>query len=455
MKRWFMRVSIYRKILASFLLVILIGTIFFMLPITANDAPLGFIDALFTAVSATCVTGLSTIVVKDQFNILGQILMLIMIQIGGLGLFTILASVTLAIQKRTSLNQKLIMKELVSLTSITGFRRMMNQIVRYTLLIEGIGTLLLCFVFVPEYGMAQGIFNALFTAVSAFCNAGFDNLGSSSLMAYYSNPLLCIVVMVLIVLGGLGFIVAFDVWDKWKKKKADGLSFKKFKASLLLHSKLVLGLTFLLITIPAILIFVLEFNNPMTLGNLSLGDKIINALFSSVTLRTAGFATLSMENFKQASSLIMMLGMFIGGSPGGTAGGIKTTTFLVLVMYIIGAMRGRNEYVVHKRTIAQATISRAFLVVGLNIFILFVGVFLLLISEDGLFLTVAFEAVSALATVGLSMGITASLTAFGKLVIVAMMFLGRVGIITFALSVLPKKKKSDDIHYVEGSIIVG
>lgn len=445
-----------RRIALSFLGVILVGAILLSLPISNNNGEyFNFLDALFTSTSATCVTGLVTVVTVEQFNHFGQLVLICLMQIGGIGLMTLVATFLLILRTRLSVNDKIAIKELLNQTNIMNFKVFLQGILKYTLILEGLGAFILMFVFIPEYGMFEGIFNSIFIAVSSFCNAGFDNLGATSLMPYASNTVVLSVIMILIVLGGLGFVVWFDVHEKcllWLHKK---INLKHFLNSLTLHTKIVLITSVFLIVIPAIMIFMMEYNNPETIGNMSLIDQITNSLFSSITLRTAGFATLDFASCYTSSHLLMMICMFIGGSPGGTAGGIKTTTLAVILICVIRSLRGKRRTNVFNRHISRDIIVRATTIMTINLVALFSGIFILSISDNFDFVEICFEATSALATVGLTLGITPLLSAGGKLLIIMLMFVGRIGIMTFIMSIVREDCKSDTIHYAEGHIMVG
>lgn len=445
-----------RKIAISFLWVILIGSILLWLPISNRDGHfLNYMDALFTATSATCVTGLVTHVTVEQFNMFGQVVLMVLMQIGGIGLMTLVATFLLILKNKLSLNDTIALKEMLNQSNLFNFRFFIKGLMTYVFLLEGIGMLLLMLVFIPKYDIFQGIFKAAFISISAFCNAGFDNLGAYSLIEMNQEPLVLITVMILIIMGGIGFIVWFDVHGRiipFLKKQE---TFKQFLTSLTLHTKIVIIATLILIFVPAILFFLLEFQNPLTLGSLSFSDKIINALFTSVTLRTAGFASLPMENFQMASKLLMLVGMFIGGSPGGTAGGVKTTTVAVIIICTMRSLRGKRRTNMFNRHISRDIIVRATSIVTITLATLLIGVFALCITEEADFMVICYEACSALATVGLSLGITPYLTLGGKIVIIILMYVGRIGIMTFIMSIVREDNKSDKIHYAEGHIVVG
>ncbi|NBK98141.1 MAG: TrkH family potassium uptake protein [Erysipelotrichia bacterium] len=445
-----------RRIAVSFLGVILIGAILLSLPIANHDGQfLNFVDALFTATSATCVTGLVTTVTIEQFNHFGQFVLLCLMQIGGIGLMTLVATFMLILRTRLSMTDKIAIKEMLNQSNILNFKKFLQGILKYVLVLEGLGAFILMSVFVPRFGILEGTFKSIFIAVSAFCNAGFDNLTATSLIPYNTNVVVCVVVMLLIVLGGLGFVVWFDVHDKvqlWKEKK---VNFKHFLSSLTLHTKIVLIMSAILIFVPAIMFFIMEYNNPATLGNMSLPNQIMNALFSSITLRTAGFASIPFEQGHMSSQLISIICMFIGGSPGGTAGGIKTTTIAVILICVIRSLRGKQRTNVFNRHISRDIIVRATTIMAINLVVLFSGIFILSITDKFSFMEICFEATSALATVGLTLGITPFLSIGGKLIIIMLMFVGRIGIMTFIMSIVKEDCKSDTIHYAEGHIMVG
>lgn len=447
-----------QKIASSFLLVILVGTILLMLPISHRDGLLYHpIDALFTATSATCVTGLVVDVTLQEFSLFGQIVIMGLIQIGGLGLMTLMAVFILLLKSKLSMNEKIAMKEMLNQDKVQNMHNFLFDILRYTLVFEVSGMLILSIRFIPEFGLFRGIFKAMFIAVSAFCNAGFDVLGTVSLGAYVHDPLVILTIMALIVLGGLGFAVWFDLRDKVKPLLLRKTKFSKFRKSLSLHTRIVLDMTALLILGTAGLIFLLEFQNGNTIGDFTFPQQILTSVFESVTLRTAGFASVDYAQLTLASKFLMVLVMFVGGSPGGTAGGIKTTTVAVLIIYIICNLKGKAHTTVLKRTISMDIIVRAMGIFFINLFTLLTGIFLLCILEDHDFISLAFEAASAMATVGLTLGITSSLTLGGKIIIILLMFVGRIGITTFVLSLMTHGRKNSEnaVAFPNGNIIIG
>ncbi len=448
------RLSNSKKVTLSFLGVIAIGTILLMLPIAHNDNQfMSLIDALFTATSATCVTGLGVVVTIDSFSLFGQIVILLLIQIGGIGLMTLVATFMSVMKAKIKLIDKMALKTVLSKSDLFDFKTFLMAIFKYTLFFEGIGALILAFVMIPEYGLASGIFKSIFLSVSAFCNAGFDVIGAASLIPFAHQPIVTITIMSLIVFGGIGFIVWFELSNKLKSYIQNKVSFKQFVHSLSLHTKLVVIATLILIFAPALIFFILEYNSSM--ADLNLGNKILNSLFMSITLRTAGFATVNTIDMHAASQLIMVIAMFIGGSPGGTAGGVKTTTMMVIVVCVIRMLRGKERTNIFKRHISRNIIVRATTIIMLNIATLIIGVFLLCIIEPFDIFTLVFEGVSALATVGLSLGITPLLSSAGKFIIILLMFIGRIGITTFIVSIIKDGVNEKNIQYAEGHVIVG
>lgn len=448
-----------RRIALSFFVVIIIGSILLSLPISNHIKDTSYIDHLFVATSATCVTGLVPIVVKDQYNLFGQLIILALIQIGGLGFLTLFNMMLVAFKRKLSYTNKIVMQEALNQSSMKDISLYIKRVIKYTFFFEGIGTLLLCFVFIPEYGMIKGIYYSSFHSISAFCNAGFDVLGSSSLIGYQNDVLMNIVISGLIIAGGLGFIVWIDLRMSWQQYKQNFKVFKlkRFLSSLSLHTKIVLISTLLLIFIGSIGIFVLEYNNSQTLGLLSFPDKILASFFQSVTLRTAGFATVDMASLYDPTKLMMCVIMFIGGSPAGTAGGIKTVTFVIILLYIHSLVLGSDHVKVMKRTISDQVVKRALTISIVSFFIAISGLLILSISEDKEFIDLVFEVFSAFATVGLTAGVTPLLTSVGKIVIIVLMYIGRIGPITMVLIFAKRysQMKGKDILYPESDVLIG
>ncbi len=451
-KRNIFRISTTHVILFSFLLVILMGSLLLVLPFSAkNGESVSYIDALFTATTATCVTGLVTLPTASTWSFFGQAVILILIQIGGLGTITVLTRVMIAMHKRIGMEDRFLIQDAFNLNTMSGLVRFVKKVIFGTFLVEGIGALLYMTVFIPEFGL-KGIWISVFNAVSAFCNAGMDIIAENSLCDYATNPIINTVTSALIVLGGLGFIVWWDVIRVCK-------DFKKQKFNcflrLTLHSKIVLLTTAALIVLGAVLILLLEYNNPLTIGNASFFDKLQIAFFQSITTRTAGFATVAQENLTTGSSLVCLLLMLIGGSPVGTAGGIKTVTFAVLTATAFTAVRNKKEVSLFGRNLTKETIYKSIAVFATFSFIVFSAALFLSTVTSASMLDILYETISATATVGLSRNLTPFLNIPGKLVIIATMYFGRVGPISLAIAFNIKKQTVNIIKNPTENITVG
>ena len=444
-----------RIIVFGFLIGILIGSFFLWLPISSKEGQeISYIDALFVATTSLCVTGLSPVVTAEQWSYFGQVVILFLVQFGGLGVVTFTTTVLLLLGKRITLSERMLIQEAYNLDSISGVVKLTIRIIKGTLLIEALGALLYSFVFIPEYGFLEGIWKAIFHSVSAFCNAGLDTVGSSGFIVYQTNVMINIATMLLIIFGGIGFPVWWDVLRVGKGIIQKEIAFRDAFRKTMLHTKVVLVVTIALIFGGAFLIFLFEYTNPHTIGNLSFGNKIMASLFESVTLRTAGFQTISQENLTEASSLLALLIMFIGGSPSGTAGGVKTVTMMILILSMMAAVRGDNEVTVFHRKITDNYVRRAVAVIVVSVIALLVVCMALSITEDAQFLDILFESMSAIATVGLTRGITSKLTIAGKLIVIFAMYLGRLGPITMALAFNAKRYEGKKTM-AEGKVIIG
>ena len=424
-------------IMLSFLGAILLGSALLVLPFsTKSGESVDYIDALFTAVSATCVTGLVTLPTVATWSVFGQIVILILIQIGGLGVITITAGFMVAIHRKMGLKDSQLLSDALNVSTLSGLAEFVKKMLLGTFIIEGVGALMYMIVFIPDFG-AKGIWISIFNSVSAFCNAGIDIVAENSLCNYATNPLVNIVTCLLIILGGLGYVVWWDIIRVLKDVKRT-----KFRCvfKLTLHSKIVLVSTFALILIGGISILAFEYNNPLTLKNYNFFDKMQIAFFQSITTRTAGFATLPQENLTSASSIICIILMFIGGSPVGTAGGIKTVTIVVLFATTIATVRGKNEVTLFQRNLSKQVTRKAVAVAFSSFIIVALSTILLSLSTDAPALDVVFETVSATATVGLSRNLTSSLNLWGKLILSATMYFGRIGPISLATSFNLKKE---------------
>lgn len=423
------------RILAiGFLGVILVGALLLWLPIS-NTRPIAFADALFTAVSAVCVTGLMTVTPALQFSQFGKVILLILIQIGGLGVVACMTLFFFILKKKITVRERIVIQESYSMNQLGGIVGMVRKVIYGTFVVEGAGALFYAIQFVPEYGPAKGIWYAIFHAISAFCNAGIDILGADSLAKYATNPLMNLTTMTLIILGGLGFGVWEDIIQNGKRIYHHEVPKRWWFTRLRLHSKFVLVTTAFLLVSGTLLIFCMEYQNPDTIGNLPLGKKIMASAFQSVTTRTAGFATFSQSQMHEESKFICCLLMFIGGSQGGTAGGVKTATMAMLLLSCITMIRGGQDIECFGRRIPIENVRTGFTVVITSFLVLITGIVALLVFENDSisFIDIMYEASSAIGTVGLTADLTPSLCRASQAVIMIMMYIGRVGPLTLAL----------------------
>ncbi|MGM1048710.1 trk system potassium uptake protein TrkH [Paenibacillus uliginis N3/975] len=443
-KLFWLRLSPPQILVMGFGGIITIGTLLLMLPISnTTGEPLNFMDALFTATSATCVTGLVVVDTGTFFSSFGQVVIMLLIQIGGLGFMTMATLFALVLKRRISLKDRLILQEAMNQSSMEGIVRLIRRVLLYSLVIEACGALLLTLRWAFDMPFGKALYYGIFHAVTMFNNAGFDLFGEfRSLTGYVYDPLVNFVVMFLIVSGGIGFIVMADLVDYKKSRK------------LSLHSKVVLSMTGALILIGAVVIFIFEFTNPKTLGSLNWGGKILGSFFQSVTPRTAGANTLDITGLRQASQFFIVILMFIGASPGSTGGGIKTTTFTMMIAAVIAMMRGKDEIVLFRYRLVQERVLKALTITLLALLLVITVAMILSTTEDSSFLSILFEATSAFGTVGLSMGLTPHLSLFGKLLISITMFAGRLGPLTLAYALGPKKGK-ELYRHPEGKMIIG
>lgn len=447
-KIWFSTTHI---ILLSFLSAIFIGAVLLCLPISsATGEATPFIDALFTATTATCVTGLVVTPTVVHWSIFGQVVILALIQVGGLGIITVMSGLALILHRRMGISSSVLLQDAFNLNTLSKIGLFVQKVILGTFLIEGIGALLYMTVFVPQFG-PKGIWISIFTAISAFCNAGIDIIATDSLCGYVNNTAVNLITMSLIILGGIGYIVWWDIIRVIRERKTKKVSWKY----LTLHSKIAISTTAVLILSGAVLVFIFEFNNPETMGNMTLFQKIQASFFQSVTTRTAGFATVPQEKLTNSSSLVSMILMFIGGSPVGTAGGIKTVTFAVLAATAFATVRNCNEVSFFGRTVTKSSLNKAVSVVLVSFLILFTSVVLLAFVSDAPLIDVLYEATSAVGTVGLTRDFTGSLNALGKIIIMATMYLGRVGPISFAIVFALKKVNRNIIKNPTEEISIG
>jgi len=434
------------KILSlGFTLLISIGTILLSLPAASTGQRLPWIDALFMATSATCVTGLAVIDTGTGLTVFGQIVLLVLFQIGGLGFVTMATLITLVLNKRISLKERLLLQESMNQTSLQGIVLLIRRVLLYSLVIQLVGALILASRFIRDMPYGKALYYGLFHSISVFNNAGFDLFGDvhgpfSGFTRYVDDPVINITLMLLIFLGGIGFIVLSDVVDFPKRKR------------LTLHSKVVLSASAALIAAGALLFFWMELHH--TLGSLHPGSKVMASFLQAITPRSGGVTTIEISMLRQSTQFLMILLMFIGAAPGSTGGGIKITTFAVLVVAVFSQLRGRQEVVLFRHRISKDTVYRAITMTLLSLLLVISSGMVLSVTENASFLAVLFEAVSAFGTSGISMGLTTELTNFGKLLIIILMFVGRTGPLTLAYALKPKKSK-ELYRYPEGNITIG
>lgn len=454
------QLSSAKKIALSFAVVIIIGSLLLSLPISqtaTSDAT--YFDHLFIAVSAVCVTGLWVESIFDTYNTFGQIIMLMLIQIGGLGLMTFISLIYFRIGQNVRIRDQVAVSGALNNSSLNDIANWLGKIFRYTFIIEGLGALLFGTYFIPEYGLGRGTFLSIFMAVSAFCNLGFDPLGNSSMIGLQTQPVVNWTIISLVILGGIGFSVWFDVASQMKKfdRSRPKVALKNAFRQLRPHTKLALKMTILLITLGTFLFLAFEWNNSDTIGKMSIGDKFMTAVFQTVTMRTGfGFASIDYTLAHPVSILIFVVTMFIGGSPGGTAGGLKTTTFALVLMMAIAEIRQKEFINFDKHTIPAKLLRQAFVIFLLYNTLLIIGSGLILTFDPQVdFLYVLFEAISAFATVGVTANLT-PLSMASQIILMALMFIGRIGPMTMFLSLLPSKNnKKRDIKYTNTNILIG
>lgn len=435
------KLNVSQLIAIGFALVILLGMLLLFLPFSSKDGKWGnLLNCLFTSTSATCVTGLIVYDTATKWSIFGQLVILLLIQIGGIGFMTLISLFTIFVRKKMNLYDRKVVMQASGSLEISEVGSLVKNVCLCTFIVEGIGALLLSIAFIPDMGFIKGVYFAIFHSVSAFCNAGFDIMGSfASLSGYAGNWLVNITIMLLIIIGGLGFLVWTDlVACKFKYKK------------LLLHTKIVIWASLGLIVIPACLLFIFEYN--YSFKNLNPGAKVLASLFQSVTCRTAGFATIDCANLSDSSSVLMNFLMLIGGSPGSTAGGIKTTTFVVLLFSIFSARS--NKMSIFNKEIEPNTVKQALSIVSLYLTLLVFSTMIMAYLEPYGLREIIFECTSAIGTVGLSMGITPLLTAGSKIILIILMFAGRIGALSI-IFLFQRKNTNEAIRRPLEKILIG
>ncbi len=432
----------------GFLLMILAGAGLLCLPAASSSGQaMPFMDALFMAASATCVTGLSVLNPGIDLTAYGQLVLIGLVQIGGLGFMTIATLIALVFRRRITFRERLILQETMSQHSTEGIIRLVRKVVLYVIVIESLGALLLFSRFAFEMPLGQAAYFGAFHSISIFNNAGFDLFGAiqgraGSLIHYVDDPFVNLIAMPLILLGGIGFIVIADLLDYRRKRK------------LSLHSKVVLFMTAVLVVVGAVVIFIFEFTNPATLQPLDFSGKTFASLFQSITSRSAGMSTLDVGAMRQSTQFFMVIMMFIGAAPGSAGGGIKVTTFAILIGAMLSMIRGRQDIVFFRYRIAQDRVYKAITFSLLSFLLIVVSAMILSATENYSFLGILFETTSAYATAGISMGLTSHLTPFGQFMITLLMFVGRLGPVTLAFTLTPKVE-SEPFRYPEGKVTIG
>lgn len=421
-----------QTIALGFLLIIFAGAVLLSMPFASRGGTsIGFLNALFTATTATCVTGLVVADTYTQWTLFGQIVILALIQVGGIGFMAIGTLFSMAINRRIGFRERMILSETISLDSVAGVVRLTKKILICVALFETAGAVMLSMSFIPRFGPVNGIYKAVFHSVSAFCNAGIDLMGQlgeySSLTHFVHDPIVNFTIMALITIGGLGFAVWEDLYNVRKTHR------------IRLHTKLVLIISGTLVAVGTVLFFMFEYHNSATIGGFTTVQKLQAALFQSVTARTAGFNTIDLAAMKEQSILVMIILMLIGGSPGSTAGGIKTTTVGLLVIAAFAVVRGSSKVHIFGKRISENQLLRAIAIIILSIFIVCAGVTVLLAADSLSLKDALFETVSAFGTVGLTLGVTGKLGAFSKITVIMLMYLGRVGVMTAAMAITKRQ----------------
>lgn len=442
----------------SFFMVIFTGSVLLTLPISQlPHSEATYIDNLFTSVSMVCVTGLFTSAVSETYNTFGQVICMMLMQIGGLGLMSLMSLSIFYFKKNVSLKDQYLLQSTVNRSTNYKLKKFIYNMVTFTVTVELICTLLLSTQLIPMYGFKKGFFSSVFIAISAFNNAGFDNLGATSLINFQTNAMILLPIAFSIIFAGIGFSVWFEIRElivEFHQNKPNNLKLILRKMSI--HSRVVLITTFFILLVGTVLSWAIEAGNKGSIGTMSLTNQLLNSFFQTVSMRTAGFASLNYDYTHFSTNLLYILQMIIGGSPGGTAGGIKVTTFVIIIMYIRAELRGNKYISVFKRTISMELFRRVMSVFFFYMLTLITGWLLILIAQPELDpFKVLFECVSALSTVGVTVNLTGSLSIFSQFVIMALMFLGRVGPLTVFMSLSILQHKNDNLRYAEADLLIG
>ncbi|MVO99510.1 TrkH family potassium uptake protein [Paenibacillus lutrae] len=447
-KKFLIRFTPPQILALGILTIILIGSVLLSLPAaTVSGRPLAFLNAFFTATSAATVTGLTVVNTGAEFSLFGQLVILALVQVGGLGFMTMATLIALVLRKKISLRERLLLQEAMNQSSVEGIVRLIRKVLTYALIIELTGAVLFAIRWSFDMPLGKAIYFGVFHSISIFNNAGFDLFGSipdskGSLMEYVHDPFINLVAIALIVLGGIGFIVMVDLLDYKETRR------------LSLHSKVVLSATGLLILLGSIVIFIFEFTNPNTLQPLSFTSKLYASFFQSATTRSAGVNTIDIESMRQATQFFIIILMFIGAAPGSAGGGIKITTFAILVGAVYAMSRGREEIVFFRKRLAKDRLYKATTLTLLALFLIIIGTMALSVLERAPFLIIMFEITSAFGTAGMSLGLTSELSVPGKMLMAVLMFIGRLGPLTLAYALTPKGGK-ELYRYPEGKITIG
>ena len=437
-----------KTIALAFAGIIVLGALLLTLPVSSRSGiSCGFLPALFTATSATCVTGLVLFDTWTQWSGFGQTVIISLIEIGGLGFMSAASLVIFLFRKKVGLRQRMVMAQALSLTDMEGVVRLQKLVLLGSLSVQGTGALILLLRFWPEYGFATALKWGVFHSISAFCNAGFDIFGcitpGASLMEFNSDPVVILTLGALVIVSGLGFLV----WQEMITKR----SWKRFSV----YTKLVLATTFWLLLFGWFFICLLEWNNPGTLGSMRVGDKLMNGLFQSITVRTAGFAAVDQGQLTDAGKAVSIMLMLVGGSSGSTAGGVKTVTMVVLVLFLAARARGRSTVSVFKRTIPDSQVLDAMTIVSIVVGLAVVGAVFISATSPVSFVDAAYEAVSAIATVGLTAGATTNLSIPAQLLMILYMYFGRVGVLTISLGFLIGNRAEERFEYARTNLLIG
>ena len=445
-----------RIIPVSFLLVIIAGTLLLMLPFaTVKGEHTSILTALFTSTTSVCVTGLVVVDTFAHWTLFGKIVILILIQLGGLGAVSVMSMIMIMLSRKFSITERNILQDAFNLDSRRGLFKFLIRVFRATAIVEGSGAVLYAVRFIPAKGVVKGIWYSVFHSVSAYCNAGIDILGPDSLIRYNSDPFMMAVTMYLIIMGGLGFIVYFDIIDRVREGRKNDFGIGRIITRFSEHTRLVLAVTGILILGGTVIVFLAERNNAGTIGEMGTFDKWFNSLFQSVTFRTAGFATVPQEKLSGVSCVAGFFLMFVGGSPVGTAGGVKTVTIVIVISNALAFIRGRDETIIARRRVSENMIRKAAAIVTVSMFTVIIMTTLIMASEGLGMDDAAYEVVSALATVGLSRGVTGSLSEAGRMIIIICMYLGRIGPISMAIFFTKRRAEVNSIAHSEGHFFVG